>query len=298
MDKVLKQQPYVEPELDPTALETGKALAQVDAAQVAQAWDWREAAPHIRRRLSEKSIIVLASGGRENLFMTASGARELAALLGLHTSYTVDQRYKTDEGGVGYIISCHVFTPSGICVGSGMSDVNTTEASIKQKRPVDSHTALGLCKAYARREAMQGVASLCGLMDMDTHFAASQEAHTAQQTPLQQVFSEARTKFRGVNWKSFGAQTLPADADDALREQALRHLLALYPNGMQVANPDEQAELAHALRETLAFEADMAASEQDADFVEGGAGEVVSVAAQAEVQQGMDELASKMGAYK
>ena len=142
---------------------------------------------------------------------------------------------------------------------------------------------------------MQGVASLCGLMDMDTHFEASQEAHTAQQTPLQQVFSEARTKFPGVNWKSFGAKTLPADADDALREQALRHLLALYPDGKQVANPDEQAELAHALREALEFEAEMAISDGSPDFVGGSEGEVVSVAAQAEVQQGMDGLADKMG---
>ena len=115
------------------------------------------------------------------------------------------------------------------------------------------------------------------------------EVPQAQQAVTETLSAKAQRLFPGMDWKAFGANVLMPDADDDAREQALRELLALYPDGKPVNSPADQAELVYAVKEAKAFElAQEAKHEATRDAALDTAGDSEAV------QQGMDDLAENL----
>ena len=114
--------------------------------------------------------------GSKDRTLTAAGARQMVALLGLQPKYGEPIRYTNEDGSQGYVITVEVYTPNGHMLGSAIADSNTRLAAEKATRPGrklverDLHIVLGLAQAYALRRALTGFAQAIGLTElMDYH---------------------------------------------------------------------------------------------------------------------------------
>ena len=217
MEEVTKQKPKVtiegHLEQDPTVHAGALALRPGQPLELAKAMNWREAAPAIRKRLSSNAITFFSG----TPFLTVKGARELGALLGIVPVWDSDVRqYDDGFGGVGFVVTCTAYLPNGRPVGSGLGMASMHEAAYKQgfkkpdgtivpKKGVDGHYVLGMAKAYAERDALRGVAGLCGLYEENS--AAEQRSDVS--------FNKT--------------QPAPAPAAESAKTAAVRRVLSTFP---------------------------------------------------------------------